>query len=434
MDTAETDENRNGSGLGQRSFDFLQSSSAFGLKQDTLTDVPTQTNRWISPELHEIRLEDDGGATNIQGIEYQLNFTVWKCLDLVSQSDRVEYVSSETHEDVVVKLADGRYEFYQVKTRSERLWTVSALGEAGVWRNFLRSQRAFGVGNMFIFVSNQAAQYGKNPKYDLAQMKDIVSKGRSYSNEKELQIADFLIDRIWKIVGKEDTKREDVEALFWNTRLLTNYEKTAGLRARCLLRIAEILEGRGGNSDRNEQDRIFRELQDRIVGRLTPQPDLTYSECLRYRKLDLPMVESCFSSPQAVIRAGRFSIENEPNRASLIEKTRRAKFPENITQYFVESRNFFASRFVQDVIHAADYLEGLRMRLWGMCVRLQVQSSPDNVLAEYSLILDGLQGLADQESKSNSIVDVNLEYLHGMLCQLTAECHHDWYRLEESGP
>ncbi len=382
-----------------------------------------------TPDLTDVRQLDDGGATALIGLKYQYHFAAYKCLEMLINPGQIEYVACELHDDVAIKLENGAYEFYQVKERRGELWKISTLKSKGVWERFWWLKGEFGANHKFFFVSDQSAQSRVSNKPDLGKMKGLTERERYYCNELELIDADGLIDKLMQAIGADD--KAQVEALFWNTRILTSFEREAGLFAMNLNSLEQLLLSRGIESDLPSRVRIYRcivsVLEDSVAD---PLPGLTYRERLEARKTDCSRLEMCLTGPYKDLRIPTFRFgEEETQQRSLRQKSEDGKFPEPIIRYFLDSRNRFQYRYRQDVIHSVDYLSELRLKVWDVCSIAKVSVSLNGFqspLKTYDTISTELRQLAVEEKKSNPPVEVNYIYLHGIMCQLTAECDNDW--------
>lgn len=79
-----------------------------------------------------------GGRVNLRGIDYQLQYSICKALQVLSTDSQSTAVRLEGVEDVDIlhKLYVGSQQFYQLKHTSERM-TASRLWDVGVLQNFL---------------------------------------------------------------------------------------------------------------------------------------------------------------------------------------------------------------------------------------------------------------------------------------------------------
>jgi hypothetical protein len=386
-----------------------------------------------TPDLTDVRQLDDGGATALIGLKYQYHFAAYKCLEMLSNPGQIEYVACELHDDVAIRLRNGTYEFYQVKEKRGELWKISTLKSEGVWERFWWLWGEFGDNNEFLFVSDQSAKSRVSNKPDLGKMKDLTDRGRDYCNDLELIDADGLIDKLMEAIGVDD--KAQVEALFWNTRILTDFQRPAGLIAMNLNSLEQLLLNRGIESDISSRSRIYRcivsVLEDSVAD---PLPGLTYRGRLEARKIDSSKLANCLTGPYKDLRIPAFRFgEEETQQRSLRKKSKDGKFPEPIIRYFLDSRNHFQYRYRQDVIHSADYLSELRLKVWDVCSFAKVSVSLNGFqspLKTYETICKELRQLTVEERRSSPPVEINYPYLHGIMCQLTAECDNDWVPIE----
>jgi hypothetical protein len=388
-------------------------------------------NAMVIPDLAEVRLPNDGGGRNIVGTEYQFHFAAGQCLDMLTNPG-IEFVASELQDDVVVKRKDGSYTFYQVKGRTGSLWTISSLQEEGVWTNFLRCCREFGQGHTYVFVSDQDAKVRSGTKKpDLGRMRQITTEnGRGACNEAELVEADDLIQLLKEKL--DITDRKEAEALFWNMRIWTKYDGSEGLEALNLQKLERGLTQRGIASDLPNQKRIYDDITTLLrKGVAAPPFGSTLTERLEHRKVSRENVETCISGPFRSPTSGHFDLDADPEDRSLRQKCEEAGLPNDLTRFFVESRNRFYVRFRMDRVHALGYLENLRWKVWGRCVAgRSAASSIGNYTPgkAYREIRSDLERLASEENAQcpPPPIEVDLDYLHGMMCQLTAECNNEW--------
>lgn len=393
-------------------------------------DIDKKSEEDDSVKLDEVVPADEGGAINIQGIEYQNEFAVNLCLGMMLEDSDIEFVSSESHEDIAVKTRSRGYKFYQVKTKRQGAWTIADLNSANVWKNFLRLQRIFGNDHAFLFVSEQTTSYGRRPKFDLGKMKILTQKGKKLCNEKELIDADSIIDRLMGLSSVEFQDRTEAECLFWNTRILTDTDHFRGLRADNSLSIEGILEQQQIQSNLQSRCRISLAIKDLITSRITPEDEHTLEEILRARQLKANDIEECFREAEQITQSDSFLIHDVANIRNLRQKTIEARFPPQWSNYFIDYRNQFASRYRKDVIYAEEYLSRLRLRVWDVCNEQKLDlSEPYKSIVEYRVIRSNLKELLKTELETEPPIKVDFDYLHGMMCQLTAECCHDWYSL-----
>jgi hypothetical protein len=397
--------------------------------------MPNEANRFdtrttSAPDLAEVRQPDDGGAISFIGTKYQYHFAAYKCLQMLLDPERYEYVASELQDDVAVKLRDSKYEFYQVKQKRNEQWKINTLHSEGVWQRFWRLQKEFGYGHSYFFVSDQSAQPRVSNKPDLGRMKALTDNGRARCNELELIQAGDLID---KLMGKLDiTDRGEVEKLFWSIRILTGFERQKGLVASNVQLLEQLLEKRRIVSDSPNRMRIYRRIISVLEASVAEPPlDVTHRERLELRKIDTAKLEECLKGPFKDKHLRSFSIDDgEAQQRDLRSKSREANFPENIVRYFIECHNCFHIRYRQDILHAAAYLSELRLKVWDVCSGAQVSAYVngfDSPLKTYDTIRSELKQLATLESNSTPPIAVDFDYLHGMMCQLTAECDNEWY-------
>jgi len=396
-------------------------------------NAATDSSVTPTPDLTSVRQLDDGGATALIGLKYQYHFAAYKCLEMLSKPGQIEYVACELHDDVAIRLRNGTYEFYQLKERRGELWKISTLKAEGVWERFWRLRGEFGDNNKFLFVSDQSAKSRVSNKPDLGKMKDLTDRERDHCNDLELIDADGLIDKLMEAIGVDD--KAQVGALFWNTRILTDSQRPAGLSAMNRNSLEQLLLSRGIESDISSRFRIYRcivsVLEDSVAD---PLPGLTYRERLEARKIDSSKLENCLTGPYKDLRIPTFKFgQDETQQRSLRKKCEDGRFPEPIIRYFLDSRNHFQYRYRQDVIHSADYLSELRLRVWDICSFAKISASLNGFhspLKTYDTIRDELRQLAVEETKSNPSIEINYNYLHGVMCQLTAECDNDWVPIE----
>jgi len=396
-------------------------------------NAATDSSVTPTPDLTNVRQLDDGGATALIGLKYQYHFAAYKCLEMLSNPGQIEYVACELHDDVAIRLRNGTYEFYQVKERRGDLWKINALKSEGVWERFWSLKNDFGENHKFLFVSDQSAQSRVSNKPDLGKMKDLTDRERDYCNDLELIDADGLINSLMGAIGVDD--KAQVEALFWNVRILTGFERQAGLIAMNLNSLEQLLLSRGIESDISSRFRIYGSIVSVLEDSVTdPLPGLTYRERLEARKIDSSKLENCLTGPYKDLRTPTFRFgEEEAQQRSLRKKSKDGRFPESIIRYFLETRNHFQYRYRQDVIHSADYLSELRLKVWGVCSIAKVSISLNGFqspLKTYETICKELTQLAVEEERSSPPVEISYPYLHGIMCQLTAECDNDWVPIE----
>jgi len=389
-----------------------------------------------TPNLEDIRQENDGGVDAISGFDYQFHFAAQKCLEMLAEPDKYEFVSSETHEDVVVRLKNGIYQFYQVKQKAMEQWTLSDLKSRNVWANFIKVREKFGSGNSFWFVSNQTAKFsntnGKGSRRpNLGQMQKLTQRGKNLCNQniKDQDNVNILLTQMDEDWGFNNLI--EAEAFFWNIRILTAYGDETGLRKGNIYKLREILEARSINTDNPNSSRIYDSITTLLRKRLQSPATATIEEAIEMRKIRLPDLEKCITGPFSEPRLEQFMIEEKHDdlqRRTLRQKTEKLKTVDpKAVEYFINSRTFFAVKFRQQQSYAALYIAELRQSVWGICHSKSVLN--DGKLEEtYKAILEGLYKLADQQQKKDSpIDDVDFDYLHGMMCQLTAECHYEWH-------
>jgi hypothetical protein len=137
-------------------------------------------------------------------------------------------------------------------------------------------------------------------------------------------------------------------------------------------------------------------------------------------------LQNCISPPFKDAQINTFDLNKDPEHRTLRQKSEAVNFPERLILYLIETRNYFFVHFRQDVIHAASYLNELRLKVWGICLRATLSASTRNgPVYDYWAILKDLDDLAAEEAK-NAPINVDFLYLHGMLSQLTAECLNEW--------
>lgn len=400
--------------------------------------MPNHTNKQqLPPNLEDIRQENDGGVIAISGFDYQFHFAAQKCLEMLADPNRYEYVSSETHEDVVVKLKGGTYEFYQVKLKDNEQWDLSELKSRGVWKNFINVRERFGANNSFWFVSDQTAKFStqrgkqkRNP--DLGQMKRITDDGQNIcnQNERDRSIVAELIARLDRDWGFNDLAES--ESFLWSIRILTKYEREKGLESSNIRDLQKLLELRGIRVDSENLDRIYNSITNLLRRRVKAPDTATYEEIIQMRQIRPHDLETCISGPFTNPSGNQFLLGHgyeEPQMRSLRQKTE--LLPHSVAQYFIESRNHFAVLYHQQVSFAASYISELRHAVYSVCHQEKVFAL-DNAppMQTYKTIYSNLEELAKHEQDKRPPIEVTSGYLLGMMCQLTAECHHDWYPLE----
>lgn len=405
----------------QKAFDFNIEQPNFPRRETVHQDLARPAIA-VKPELHEIRPPDEGGPIAIHGFEYQHQFTLSKCIQLLSNPSSYQFVSSETHDDVVVKRTEGNYEFYQVKRKAEGAWTVMELHNRQIWLKFLNLRRCFGPNSRFVFVSDQTAKRGRTRTYDLYDMKKVTMLGQRHCNEKDKLVAKALINTLHELLGGN---REEIEDLFWSIRILTDSERENGLRSTNLIGLGKALEQRGIKCDSFNLERIYSRMKDLLVRRIIPKEELSYEEVLKERELSYNDLESCIGPPFSTRLIPQFTL-SDSDTVSLQEKTIKAGFPANIQRYFLESRNYFSAKYYLSMADSAEYIADLRMKIWRICIERQMRSQTNPAIAQYSDVLADLNDLVTQE-KDHAPFELSRELVHGMLCQLTAECHHDWH-------
>jgi hypothetical protein len=401
--------------------------------------MPNHTNKQqpLPPNLEDIRQDNDGGVIAISGLDYQFHFAAQKCLEMLADPHKYEYVSSETHEDVVVKLKDGSYQFYQVKLKDNEQWDLSDLKSRGVWKNFIRVRGELGPNNSFWFVSDQTAKFStqrgrgsRNP--DLGQMKKMTKSGQTICNQNERDrsiVAELIarLDRDWGFNNPAES-----ESFFWSIRILTDYEHENGLESLNILKLQRLLELRGISADSENLVRIYNSIINLLRRRVKAPDTATYQEIIQMRQIRSHDLETCISGPFTNPKGNQFLLGHgyeEPQMRSLRQKTE--LLPHNVAQYFIESRNRFAYIYHQQVSFAASYISDLRHAVYSVCHHKKVFAL-DNAppMQNYKTIYSSLEELAKHEQAKRPPIEVTTDYLHGMMCQLTAECHHDWYPLE----
>ncbi|MCB8948206.1 MAG: DUF4297 domain-containing protein [Ardenticatenaceae bacterium] len=391
----------------------------------------------LSKNLENIRQDNEGGVIAISGFEYQFHFTAQKCLEMLTKPKEITFVSSETHEDVVVCLADGTYEFYQVKSKESEQWYLRDLSTQGVWSNFIKVREKFGNENSFWFVSNQTAKHsvqkGKAKRIpDLGQMKKLTYRGKSIcsQDERDKDNVAILLDRLNKDWDFND--RIEADSFFWKIRILTDHEHETGLQSNNILSLQKILEERGIYADSTNLSRIYDLIVNLLRKRVKPPDTATYEEAIELRKIRVEDLEDCISAPYTETRLSNFvfsKTSEEPQKRKLCQKTKDLPGGPN---YFIESRNYFAILYRQQLSFAAEYIAHLRHRVWTVCHTNKIQFiDGQKPLKTYQEIVKGLTKLVENEQNKKPPIEVTLDYLHGMMCQLTAECLHDWYPLEE---
>lgn len=351
---------------------------------------------------------------------------------MLSKDSDIEFVSSESHEDIVVKTKNRGYNFYQVKTKRQGAWSIADLNSANVWKNFLRLQRIFGNDHTFFFVSEQTASYGRRSNFDLGKMKTLTQKGNKLCNEKELIDADNIIDRLMGLSSVEFQDRTEAEHLFWSTRILTDTDHFRGLRADNSLSIERILEQQQIQSNVQSRHQISLAIKDLITSQIIPEDECTLEEILRARQLKADDIERCFRGAEQITQSNSFLIHDASDIRNLRQKTIEAQFPSQWSTYFIDYRNQFARRYREDVIYAEEYLSKLRLRVWDVCNEQKLYpTEPYKSFVEYRVIRRNLKDLLKKELEDKPPIRIDFEYLHGMMCQLTAECCHDWYPISD---
>jgi len=166
-------------------------------------------------------------------------------------------------------------------------------------------------------------------------------------------------------------------------------------------------------------------FQERVA---EPPAEMTAIERLEYRKICPKDVEECLTGPYKDVRPRTFEpTDHDGQIQTLTSKMNDAHFPPRILHFVIESRNRFAIRYRRDRIHANSYLTQLRWEIWKICMNRSRQSPQDYVaMKTYSAVWDELTLLAQREAAKNPPILVDFDYLHGMLCQLTAECDNEW--------
>lgn len=399
-----------------------------------MPDNTTSSNPIIPPDLADIRLSDDGGAINLTGLKYQYHFAVHKSLEMLNKPENnIEYVSTELQDDVTVKLKNGTYEFYQVKERRGEFWRIKTLETEGVWQRFLLQKDTFGENNKFCFVSDQYAQHIVSRTPDLGKMRDITFRGEKFCTETDLIAANELIKKISQIIGVDDTQ---VQTIFWNTRIMTAFERRQGLFAINLNLLEELLLKKGIESDLPSRTRIYQRIISLLEESVLPDlSDLTYQEKINRRKISPEQLISCLTGPYKTEHPVNFRFdEGEHQPRSLRKKSEDGKFSEDIIRYFLDSRINFQCHYRRDVIHAADYLSQLRLKVWDVCTNGKISANLEKPnyppSKTYQTICQELKLLAVEEEKANPPIKVDYQYLHGIMCQLTAECDNEWLLVE----
>ncbi len=379
-------------------------------------------------ELTTVRPNDEGGIIGLIGLKYQYHFAIQECLKMTLSQEPIEYVAIELHDDVVTKLNDGTYKFFQVKGREGSLWTINTLKHKKVWQGFLRCKKIFGEGHSYWFVSDQDCQNRVSNRPDLGRMKQLTQMTIVLCRETDLNHADEIIQKLMKEIEFEN--EEQARSLFWNTRIIRKDNTTLILENLNL--IEQILVARGLPSGLINRKQVYKELRSFIEEGLVPiEPALTLREILEARKITVQDVENCFNIPFQDTQPGNFDFSSDNNR-TLEQKMRDAEFSNPLKRYFLESRNRFTSRFLKDAIHSANILKDLRWKVWSICIEAQTSTASGNHIALYDSIKSELRELARKENESNPGITIDYDYVHGMLCQLTAECNHEWIALREN--
>jgi hypothetical protein len=380
--------------------------------------------------ITQVRPLDDGGAINLMGLKYQYHHAAGLCLDMLLHPDKIEYIASELQDDVVMKLRDGHYYFYQIKEKRTDLWTISMLESEGVWRRFLRLRSEFGPGHVFCFVSDQDAQYSVSNRPDLGRLRKLTTEiGYDSCDSQEIDDANQLIAMLAKKLGFVDDK--EIAEIFWEIRIHTHSQRLAGLIALNLEKLEEYLNQCSFASDIINRERIYGRIVAKIENVVSEPPaQSNLRERLEHRKVTATDLQACVSPPFKSPRMQAFDLDSDPENRTLRKKSEDAQLPEDLILYFIEMRNFFSYRYRQDMILAADYINRLRLKIWSTCFQSRMPFSstggPYAPIVSYSQISADLQALAKSEAQRNPPVQVDFEYLHGMMCQLTAECLNDW--------
>lgn len=393
-------------------------------------------NQQQTLNLEDIRQENDGGATNISGIDYQFHFAAEKCLEMLGKPEKYEFISSETHEDVVAKLNNGPYEFYQVKQKSSEFWTLSELKSRGIWANFIKVRNKFGKDNSFWFVSDQTAKYssqkGKRREPDLGHMKSLTQVGKNicYQNEKDRGDAEKLYEKLntdWEFSDLIETER-----FFWSIRILTDYSHERGLESSNVLKLQQLLETRGISVDSKNSRRIYATILRLLRERVKPPDTATYEQAIEMRKIRLQELEDCLTGPYREPNLKSFSFNYEDEELQLRDLRQKTEFLDpNEAAFFIASRNYFSVFYRQQKSYVASYIDQLRHSVWSVCHKKKVLAvEGTKPVQTYRSIIQGLEELVEREQVKQPPIDITFEYLHGMMCQLTAECNHDWYPLE----
>lgn len=221
---------------------------------------------------------------------------------------------------------------------------------------------------------------------------------------------------------------DEARALFWSTRIFQ--EDFRALTLGNLQLIEEILLLRKIQSEPIYREQIYKTIISTIEEKLVAYDQrATLREILEARKITPNDINNCFAAPFQITYADGFKF-NQNNKRTLIENT----VFNTSKEILLESRNRFATRFFKDRSHSADYLDNLRWKVFTICVEKQPSAYSDNHIALYDSIKSDLRNLAvtENQSISDSGVKVDYDYLHGMLCQLTAECNHEWVSLKET--
>lgn len=390
------------------------------------------------PNLEDIRQENDGGSVAISGFDYQFHFAARKCIEMLAEPGKYEFVSCEAHEDVVVRLTDGSYEFYQVKLKADEQWNLSDLKSRGVWANFIKLRDKFGSGNSFWFVSDQTAKHSTkkgrgNRVPDLGRMRVLTQQGKNicYQNERDKNSVARLLERLDKDWSFNDMA--ETETFFWSIRILTDHEHERGLESCNVRDLQKLLESRGILADSLNLSRIYNSIV-LLLREAVKRPDTaTDKEAIEMREIRSSDLENLITGPFTELQMGQFTLDgthDESQQRDLRQKTK--EFDPKSAAYFIDSRNYFAVLYWQQVSYAKSYIDHLRHRVWGVCHRYKIEAADgQNAMQTYRTILKGLNELANHEKNLDPPIEVTPDYLHGMMCQLTAECYHDWYTLEE---
>jgi hypothetical protein len=384
----------------------------------------------LPSDLAEVRPANEGGIIGLSGLKYQYHYAAKLCLEMITSGGEIEYVACELQDDIAAKMRNGFYKFYQAKTRTGNYWTTNRLIDEGVLQGFLRCRQEFGEGHSYWFITDQDCTNRINRQPDLGRWQVLTRTTRALCRENELNDAQKIIITISQGLGIMN--QHEAESFFWSTRILRKITKRE-LILDNLQQIALFFDERGIVTDNASRRRIYRDLVSIIEAKADEDiPEATYREMLERRKVDANEVEACLNSNLfRQTQPSQFDIDVDPENRTLRRKLSDAEFPEFLKRFFIESRNRFMSRFRKDFIHASEYLRELRWKVWNLCVDVQTSTQQDSdYRPNYNLLKAELVRLAETENRNQPTIELDYDYLHGMVCQLTAECNHEWSSLE----